>query len=114
MAATKKKAPTKEKKEEIKAPIVEEKKVEKPAKQPKIEPKFKVGDIVYVEKSINADLEGTPIFPNYKNVTYTVEAYNADTDIYSIRNLKLLLHLKGENLLNPDEVAHDQLNRKQF
>ena len=89
-------------------------KIEKTETVNKIEPKFKIGDIVYVDKSVSADLEGTPVFPNYKNITYTVEAYNADTDIYSVRNLKLLLRLKGESLLNPDEIAHDQLNRKQF
>ena len=81
---------------------------------PVLKPKANVGEIVYVSKNADADLEGFKLFPEYKNYTYTVEAYDARTDIYSLRRLNLLLHLKGEHIVRPEERAHDKLNRIQF
>lgn len=107
---------------EVEAPevkIEEDKKEEKPKKEnkkedKKIEPKFKIGDIVYISKDADADLNGFKLFPQYKKYTYTVEAYDASGDIYSLRRLNLSLRLKGELLVAPGERAHDALNKKQF
>ena len=86
----------------------------KEKKPVEIKPKFPIGSIVYVSKDADADLNGFKLFPQYKKYTYTVEAYDADRDIYSLRKLNLLLKLKGDLIINPDERAHDSLNRKQF
>ena len=96
--------------------IVKEKEpvIVKEKKPVEIKPKFSIGSIVYVSKDADADLNGFKLFPQYKKYTYTVEAYDADRDIYSLRKLNLLLKLKGDLIINPDERAHDSLNRKQF
>lgn len=107
---------------DVEAPEVkvkEDKKEEKPKKEnkkedKKIEPKFKMGDIVYISKDADADLNGFKLFPQYKKYTYTVEAYDASGDVYSLRRLNLSLRLKGELLVAPGERAHDALNKKQF
>lgn len=107
---------------DVEAPEVkvkEDKKEEKPKKEnkkedKKIEPKFKIGDIVYISKDADADLNGFKLFPQYKKYTYTVEAYDASGDVYSLRRLNLSLRLKGELLVAPGERAHDALNKKQF
>ena len=109
---------------EVKAPevIVEkektekkaEKKSEKAAKSIEKSPKYSVGSIVYVAKDAEADLNGFKLFPPYKKYTYTVEAYDAISGVYSLRRLNLSLKLKEELILAPSERAHDSLNREQF
>lgn len=78
------------------------------------EPKYKIGDIVFVSKEAEADLNGFKLFPPYKKYTYTVEAYDQNTGVYSLRRLNLSLRLKEELILAPSERAHDSLNRRQF
>ena len=91
---------------EVKAPKVEVKKEN--------QPKYSIGSIVYISKDADADLNGFKLFPQYKKYTYTVEAYDEDTGVYSLRRLNLSLKLKEELILAPSERAHDSLNRKQF
>ena len=91
---------------EVKAPKVEVKKEN--------QPKYSIGSIVYISKDADADLNGFKLFPQYKKYTYTVEAYDEDTGVYSLRRLNLSLKLKEELILAPSERAHDPLNRKQF
>ena len=127
--ASKKKAEKIEKPEIIEQPVEEivekqeeivetvEKPVEKPKKEEKKaekEPKYKVGSIVFVSKDAEADLNGFKLFPQYKKYTYTVEAYDAISDVYTLRRLNLSLRLKEAFILAPDEKAHDPLNRRQF
>ena len=76
--------------------------------------KFNVGDIVYIKKDAEADLNGFKLFPQYKKYTYTVEAYDEKSGVYSLRRLNLSLRLPESLILAPDERAHDSLNRKQF
>ena len=86
-------------------------------KAPKVEvkqPKYSIGSIVYISKDADADLNGFKLFPQYKKYTYTVEAYDAISGVYSLRRLNLSLKLKEELILAPSEHAHDSLNRKQF
>lgn len=100
-----------------KAVETELEKAEKPKtnkKKPKKSQKFNIGDIVYIKKDADADLNGFKLFPQYKKYTYTVEAYDEISGIYSLRRLNLSLALKEELILAPDERAHDMLNRKQF
>ena len=109
---------------EVKAPevIVEKVKPEEvvEVKAPKVEvkkenqPKYSIGSIVYISKDADADLNGFKLFPQYKKYTYTVEAYDAISDVYTLRRLNLSLKLKEAFILAPDEKAHDPLNRKQF
>ena len=108
---------------EVKAPevIVEkekaEKKAEKSAKtteKSEKSPKYPVGSIVYVAKEAEADLNGFKLFPPYKKYTYTVEAYDAISGVYSLRRLNLSLRLKEADIVAPGERAHDPLNRRQF
>ena len=106
---------------EVKAPevIVEkektEKKVEKKsAKTTEKSPKYPVGSIVYVAKEAEADLNGFKLFPPYKKYTYTVEAYDEITGVYSLRRLNLSLRLKEADIVAPHERAHDPINRRQF
>ena len=91
---------------EVKAPKVEVKKEN--------QPKYSIGSIVYISKDADADLNGFKLFPQYKKYTYTVEAYDEDTGVYSLRRLNLSLRLKEELILAPSERAHDPLNRRQF
>lgn len=91
---------------EVKAPKVEAKKEN--------QPKYSIGSIVYISKDADADLNGFKLFPQYKKYTYTVEAYDQNTGVYSLRRLNLSLKLKEELILAPNERAHDSLNRKQF
>ena len=88
---------------DVKAPEVEVK-----------QPKYSIGSIVYISKDADADLNGFKLFPQYKKYTYTVEAYDAISGVYSLRRLNLSLKLKEELILAPSERAHDSLNRKQF
>lgn len=77
-------------------------------------PKYAIGSIVFVAKNTEADLDGFKLFPQYKKYTYTVEAYDAITEAYSLRRLNLSLRLKEADIVAPDERAHDSLNRRQF
>lgn len=115
--------PVEEIKEEIKEEVtpVEEvkeevKKIEKPKKEEKKEktPKYPIGSIVYVSKDADADLNGFKLFPQYKKYTYTVEAYDVKSGVYSLRRLNLSLSLPEALIISPDERAHDMINRKQF
>lgn len=106
---------------EVKAPIVEikpvkkTKKVEKTEKvEEKVGPKYPIGSIVFISKEADADLNGFKLFPQYKKCTYTVEAYDEITGVYSLRRLNLSLRLKEELILAPSERAHDAINKKQF
>ena len=85
----------------------EEKKQEKTGK-------YAIGSIVYVSKDADADLNGFKLFPQYKKYTYTVEAYDAKSGVYSLRRLNLSLRLPESLIISPDERAHDMINRKQF
>ena len=124
MASKKKTAPKSEKPEIIEnqeetitndTPKIEEHpKTEKVNKKNEKEPKFKIGSIVFVSKDAEADLNGFKLFPQYKKYTYTVEAYDAISDVYTLRRLNLSLKLKEAFILAPDEKAHDPINRKQF
>lgn len=124
MASKKKTAPKAEKPEIIEnqeeiitndTPKIEEQpKTEKVNKKNEKEPKFKIGSIVFVSKDAEADLNGFKLFPQYKKYTYTVEAYDAISDVYTLRRLNLSLKLKEAFILAPDEKAHDPINRKQF
>ena len=93
------------------------KKTQKSQKTQKVEekkPKYPIGSIVFVSKDAEADLNGFKLFPPYKKSTYTVEAYNPISDVYSLRRLNLSLKLKETDIVAPSERAHDPLNRKQF
>ena len=103
-----------EPKVEEKSEQVEEKVKEKSKKVEAKQPKHKIGSIVFVSRDAEADLNGFKLFPQYKKYTYTVEAYDADTDVYTLRRLNLSLKVKEAFILAPEEKAHDPLNRKQF
>lgn len=92
----------------------EEKTEKKTAKTTEKSPKYAVGSIVYVSKDAEADLNGFKLFPPYKKYTYTVEAYDAISGVYSLRRLNLSLKLKEADIVAPSERAHDSLNRRQF
>lgn len=96
--------------EEVKETPVEEKKPEKKEKTGK----YAIGSIVYVSKDADADLNGFKLFPQYKKYTYTVEAYDAKSGVYSLRRLNLSLRLPESLIISPDERAHDMINRRQF
>ena len=93
--------------EDVKDVKKEEKKQEKTGK-------YAIGSIVYVAKDADADLNGFKLFPQYKKYTYTVEAYDAKSGVYSLRRLNLSLSLPESLIISPDERAHDMINRKQF
>lgn len=97
--------------------IVEEKPKKTQKTTKKVEekkPKYPIGSIVFVSKDAEADLNGFKLFPPYKKSTYTVEAYNPISDVYSLRRLNLSLKLKEADIVAPSERAHDPLNRRQF
>ena len=93
--------------EDVKDVKKEEKKQEKAGK-------YAIGSIVYVAKDADADLNGFKLFPQYKKYTYTVEAYDAKSGVYSLRRLNLSLRLPESLIISPDERAHDMINRKQL
>lgn len=99
---------------EVKTGKKAEKKSEKVVKSTEKAPKYPVGSIVYVSKEAEADLNGFKLFPPYKKYTYTVEAYDAISGVYSLRRLNLSLRLKEADIVAPGERAHDPLNRRQF
>ena len=92
----------------------ETEKIEEKPKKLEKRAKFNIGDIVYIKKDAEADLNGFKLFPQYKKYTYTVEAYDEKSGVYSLRRLNLSLRLPESLILAPDERAHDSLNRKQF
>lgn len=95
--------------------MVKDKKIEKKtAKTTEKSPKYDIGSIVYVSRDAEADLNGFKLFPPYKKYTYTVEAYDAISGVYSLRRLNLSLRLKEVDIVAPSERAHDSLNRRQF
>lgn len=87
---------------------------EKPAKKAEKSNKYAIGSIVYVSKNADTDLEGFKLFPQYKKYTYTVEAYDEKSGVYSLRRLNLSLKLKEVDIVAPEERAHDSINRRQF
>ena len=102
--------------EEVKEAPVEtvKEKPKKEEKKPEKTPKYAIGSIVYVSKDADADLNGFKLFPQYKKYTYTVEAYDEISGVYSLRRLNLSLSLPEALIISPDERAHDMINRKQF
>ena len=86
----------------------------KKEKAPANKNKYAVGSIVYVAKNAEADLNGFQLFPQYKKYTYTVEAYDEKSGVYTLRKLNLTLSLKEDSIVSPEERAHDSLNRRQF
>lgn len=120
MAASKKKTKPEV---ETEAPAVVETKPEitpvaetKPEITPVVKTKarYKVGSIVFVSDKADADLNGFKLFPQYKKYTYTVEAYDEATEVYTLRKLNLALRLKEADIVSPEEHAHDPLNRRQY
>ena len=100
---------------EDKLPEFPEKQEEKQEEiTPKSKIKYEIGSIVYISKDADVDLNGFKLFPPYKKYTYTVEAYDDISDVYSLRRLNLSLKLKENDIVAPSERAHDSLNRKQF
>ena len=87
---------------------------EKPVEPTKSTPKYRIGSVVFVSKDAQADLNGFKLFPPYKKYTYTVEAYNGDTGVYSLRRLNLSLKLKESDIVAPHEKSGDSLTRRQF
>lgn len=103
--------------ENIEEEVINEIVKEKPKKATKKEedtPKYKIGSIVFIAKEAGADLNGFKLFPQYKKYTYTVEAYDAISGVYSLRRLNLSLKLKEADIVAPDERAGDAIGRKQF
>ena len=102
----------------VKEPEEKPKKTKKAEPAPKIEekpaPKYRIGSVVFVSKDAQADLNGFKLFPPYKKYTYTVEAYNDDTGVYSLRRLNLSLKLKEADIVAPHEKSGDSLTRRQF
>ena len=115
----KEETPIEEEKIEVTAGLAQVIKEEKPVeekKKPETKkgPKYAIGSVVFISKDADTDLEGFKLFPQYKKYAYTVEAYNDDTGVYSLRRLNLSLKLKEAFIINPDERAHDTVNRRQF
>lgn len=107
--------PEPEKEEKIEEPEIKTKKSTKKEQSiPAPEPKYEIGAVVFINKEANADLNGFKLFPQYKKYTYTVEAYDEKSGVYTLRRLNLSLRLTEDLILAPDERAHDMLNRKQF
>lgn len=91
-----------------------EEKITKKQKTETKKQKFNTGDIVFISKKAEADLNGFKLFPQYKKYAYTVEAYDQISGVYTLRRLNLSLRLPEVLILAPDERAHDSLNRRQF
>lgn len=100
---------------DVEVPIVKIKPVKKIQNiEEKTGPKYKVGSIVFVSKDADADLNGFKLFLPYKKYTYTVEAYDQNTGVYSLRRLNLSLKLKESDIVAPHEKSDSSLMRKQF
>lgn len=94
--------------------VKEDVKIEAPVEEKSKKAKYEIGSIVYVSKDADADLEGFKLFPQYKKYTYTVEAYDEKSGVYTLRRLNLSLKLQESFIVSPDEHAHDQLNRMYY
>lgn len=112
--ATSEVKPEKETEIEETKPVKTQKIAKKAQKSEEKTPKYPIGSIVFVSKDAEADLNGFKLFPPYKKSTYTVEAYNPISGVYSLRRLNLSLKLKEADIVAPSERAHDPLNRRQF
>jgi len=77
-------------------------------------PKFPIGSIVFIAKDADADLNGFKLFPQYKKYTYTVEAYDAQNGVYTLRRLNLSLKLKEAEILAPREKEGNPLIQNQY
>ena len=97
--------------EEEKEVLKEEKKEKNTKKKTQ---KYAIGSIVFIAKEAEADLNGFKLFLPYKKSTYTVEAYDENTGVYSLRRLNLLLKLKESDIVAPHEKSDSSLMRKQF
>ena len=102
------------KEQEVKPVTVTERKKSRTQKIEEKKPKYPVGSIVYVSKDAEADLNGFKLFAPYKKYTYTVEAYDATRDVYSLRKLNLSLRLKEADIVSPREKSDSSLIRRQF
>ena len=98
----------------VEKPEIKEEKPKKEVKKAEKEPKHKIGSIVFVSKDAEADLNGFKLFPQYKKYTYTVEAYDAEKSIYSLRRLNLSLKLKEADIVAPNEKHDNPLIRRQY
>lgn len=85
-----------------------------PVKDNKPKNKYAVGSLVLVSKNADADLNGFKLFPQYKKYTYTVEAYDDEKNVYSLRRLNLLLRLKEADIIAPNEREDSSLVRRQY
>ena len=94
--------------------VKSEEKIEKPIEQVKKGPKYPIGSIVFISKEAQADLNGFKLFPPYKKYTYTVEAYDEETKVYSLRRLNLVLKLNECDVVAPDKNASSHISRVQF
>lgn len=116
------KVPTEEILENVNNPVVEEEHLmietpDIPAEGPNGPapgPKYPIGSIVFIAKNADADLNGFKLFPQYKKYTYTVEAYDDEKSIYSLRRLNLSLKLKEADIVAPSEREASPLARKQY
>lgn len=114
--------PTEEILENVNNPVVEEEHLiietpDIPAEGPNGPapgPKYPIGSIVFIAKNADADLNGFKLFPQYKKYTYTVEAYDDEKSIYSLRRLNLSLKLKEADIVAPSERETSPLARKQY
>lgn len=88
--------------------------VEENIKDNKKTPKYPIGSIVFIHKDADADLNGFKLFPQYKKYTYTVEAYDVKSEVYSLRRLNLSLRLKEADLMAPHEKSGSALISKQY
>lgn len=101
-------------KKEIKERPVTATKSKKEPSVPAPGPKFSIGDIVFINRNTEADLEGFKLFPQYKKYSYTVEAYDGHTGIYTLRRLNLSLKLKEAEILAPREKEGNPLIQNQY
>lgn len=102
-----------DKEEQKPAPILEEPQ-STPVSEEQKQIKYPIGTVVYISKNADADLNGFKLFPQYKKYNYTVEAYEADTGVYTLRKLNLSLRLPESLIIAPNERASDMINRRQF
>lgn len=84
------------------------------AKPVELKGRFPIGSIVFISKDADADLNGFKLFPQYKKYTYTVEAYDGHTGVYTLRRLNLSLKLKESEILAPNERHDSAVIRKQY
>lgn len=76
--------------------------------------KYPIGSVVFIQKDADADLNGFKLFPQYKKYTYTIEAYDENKGVYSLRRLNLSLRLKEADIMAPNEKSDSPLMNKQY